>query len=177
MFNNKILTTATLLIILIITSSCKKENNTTEVAQTPSTSDSTQTNYSGSAGIPSFPISLVNGGSLNTSDLKGNVTLIFFSPDCDHCQTEAKTINASKNLFRNKVIYFISIDEIEAITKFRDNYGLNEPNFHFAKSDVELIVRAIGPISSVPAMYFYKEGKLAGQLEGEQTAEKLADQM
>jgi len=155
MFKKNIIAASSLLIIFFGTLSCKKENKTPEVAQSTIAKDSIQPDYTGLAGIPSFPITLVNGGSINTAELTGNITLIFFSPDCDHCQTEAKNINAAKNLFQNKVIYFISIDEIDAITKFRDTYGLNEPNFHFGKSDVELIVRAVGPISSVPAMYFY----------------------
>lgn len=119
----------------------------------------------------------VNGKTVNSADLNGNVTIFLFSPDCDHCQREAKVINASKNLFRNKQIWFVSVDEPEVIAKFRTDYGLTDDNFHFAKSEVELVVRALGPVSSVPAIFIYKDGTLSERMEGEHPAEVLASKM
>lgn len=133
--------------------------------------------YNGPAGVPSFPMLDINNNQLNSADLTGNLTLIFFNPDCDHCQREAQSINKAKELFKAKQMYFVSVDELDAILKFRTDYGLTEDNFHFSKSDVELVVRAMGPISSVPSMYFFKNGKMTGQMEGEKTAAELAAQM
>lgn len=133
--------------------------------------------YKGPAGVPSFLMVDLNNNQINSADLTGDLTIILFNPDCDHCQREAKAINGSKNLFKGKQIYFISVDELDAIRKFRVDYGLTEENFHFAKSDVELIVRALGPVSSVPSMFFYKNGKNTGQMEGEKTAAELAAKM
>lgn len=137
----------------------------------------TEPEYTGPAGIPSFMMTDLNGKPINSSELTGNITLILFNPDCDHCQREAQSINASKNLFLNKQIWFVSVDEPEFIAKFRTDYGLTDSNFHFARTDVELIVRALGPVSSVPAMFFYKNGKLTAQMEGEKSAKDIASKM
>ena len=169
----------TIIITSIISASCNEKSNKNNqpetIAATPS--ESVVNNYNGPAGVPSFPMLDINNNQLNSADLKGNLTLIFFNPDCDHCQREAQSINGSKELFKSKQIYFVSVDELDAIRKFRTDYGLTENNFHFAKSDVELVVRAMGPISSVPSMYFFKNGKMTGQMEGEKTAAELAAQM
>lgn len=141
-------------------------------APPPATSD-----YNGPAGVPSFIMTDIDNKVINSADLTGNLTIILFNPDCDHCQREAQAINGSKNLFKEKQIYFISVDELDAIRKFRNDFGLTENNFHFAQSDVELIVRALGPVSSVPSMFFYKNGKMTGQMEGEKTAAELAAKM
>jgi len=133
--------------------------------------------YAGPAGVPSFMMIDMEGKPVNSADFKGNLTIFLFNPDCDHCQREAKVINAAKNLFREKQIWFVSMDEPQVIAKFRTDYGLTDNNFHFAKSDVELVVRALGPVSSVPALFIYKEGKLSERLEGEHSAEELASKM
>jgi len=133
--------------------------------------------YTGPAGIPSFMMIDMDGKPVNSADLNGNVTIFLFSPDCDHCQREAKVINAAKNLFRDKQIWFVSVDEPQIIAKFRTEYGLTDSNFHFAKSEVELVVRALGPVSSVPALFIYKNGKLSERMEGEHSAEELASKM
>ena len=179
----KILSALILCLISLIESGCSGKQDTTENVATENQESAlaysvpTPSGYDGPAGVPSFIMTDINNSQINTADLKGDLTIIFFNPDCDHCQREAQSISGSKNLFKGKQLYFISVDELDAIRKFRIDYGLTDNNFHFAKSDVELIVRAMGPISSVPSMCFYKNGKNTGQLEGEKTAAELAAKM
>ena len=171
-------------LLLLLSVGCSKSENTTSVQETESAmasavieSSAPDANYNGPAGVPGFPYLDLLGKTMNTANLTGNVTVVFFNPDCDHCQKEAQNINGAKNLFRDKQMYFFSADELEAIKAFRLKYGLVEDNFHFGKGDVEMIVRAMGPINSVPSFYFYKNGQLTGQLEGEKSAAEIAAKM
>lgn len=166
-------------VILLNCSPNKKEDQTTDnqSAAVANLSEPSAVDYNGPGGIPPFPITMIDGTSINSPNINGNLVLIFFNPECDHCQRTAQNINGSKHLFKDKQLYFISIDALDAVKKFRTNYGLLESNFHFGVSDVELIVRAMGPISSVPYFYFFKNGKLDGRLEGEKTAAEIVAKM
>ena len=172
------------LLLLVLSVGCSKSENSTAVQQTEPTmasavteSVTTDADYNGPAGVPGFPYLDLSGKTMNTANLTGNVTVVFFNPDCDHCQKEAQNINGAKNLFRDKQMYFFSADVPDAIKAFRLKYGLVEDNFHFGQGDVEMIVRAMGPINSVPSFYFYKQGILTGQLEGEKSAAEIAAKM
>jgi thiol-disulfide isomerase/thioredoxin len=124
--------------------------------------------------IPHFNLEQLDGRQFSSKELKGDLALIFFNPDCDHCQREAVAIHANKNKFRGKQLYFISVDSLGAINKFRSDYHLTDENFHFSRGNVEDIVNALGPIPSVPCFYIYKDGKLIERLEGEVDVDRVA---
>jgi thioredoxin-related protein len=79
-------------------------------------------------GIPDFNILMLDSvTALNTSRIpEGEViAMIFFYPDCDHCQEQTKEIIEHIDSFKNIRLYFISIASISSMRAFRDYYKLS----------------------------------------------------
>lgn len=105
--------------------------------------------------------------------LTGKLILIFFNPDCDHCQNEAKAIAESKKLFEDYQLYFISSDSVHNVVRFANDYQLIEPNMHLGTATPPDVYRAMGPIDAVPAIYIYNDRKKVKEFKGEVKLEEL----
>src|SRR6266480_6027183 len=51
--------------------------------------------------LPNLNVIDVNGTAMSLHELPGEVAIIFFNPDCDHFQREAKDMIAKKELLKN----------------------------------------------------------------------------
>lgn len=111
-------------------------------------------------------LSLPEQSTLALNSLAGNVILIFFNPECEHCQEEAHLIADNKDLFKDYHLYFIASDSVQKITRFSTDYKLTEPNYHFAFGDGLAVYQTMGAINNVPAVYVYRNRKLTGRSEG-----------
>jgi peroxiredoxin len=123
--------------------------------------------------LPALTVLQTNGESVSIHDLEGNVVLIFFNPDCDHCQREAKQISEQKSIFKSHSVYFISIDSITRIERFAIDFKLTDPNFHFAQADGFAVYNSVGPMPSVPAFFIYDHGRFVKKLAGEVKLEEV----
>lgn len=109
-----------------------------------------------------------------TNELTGNAILIFYSPDCDHCQREAEDIKEHINAFRNYSVYFISASLPEDAKRFADTYGFSsQTNMQFAIATYDDVIKIMGPMPT-PTMYIYsKDKKLVKRFEGETDVEDI----
>jgi len=125
--------------------------------------------------IPSITLTLISGDSLNTNTLKGKNILFFYSPDCDHCQREAKDISDHFDSFKDYSLYFIcSPRPTGMITAFRKEYKLEgKRNIFFAQAEIPEVVREMGSIGT-PCLFIYsEEGLLVKRVENETSAEEI----
>jgi thiol-disulfide isomerase/thioredoxin len=111
---------------------------------------------------------------IRARELAGKNILIFYRPECDHCQREAEAISKNMDAFAEYQVYFVTTDGHEAAQKFADDYGLaDEPNVHFVQTTVNEILDRLGPIST-PSLYIYsEERKLVQHLDGEKPIEEI----
>lgn len=123
---------------------------------------------SGTNDLPAMVITLVDGEQVYTKNLSGKTMLIFFQPDCDHCQREAKQIHDHLQAFGEYEMYFISTAELDQLEQFSKDYHLaDRPSVHFAHTELDYIVNSIGSIS-LPSVFIYSaQGKLMKQFNGE----------
>lgn len=163
--------TLSLSLIASLTFSCKQETKKEEV--TTDTSSVAERFPEVPPLQPYLELKDIGGTNFNVKDLSGTFAIMFFNPDCDHCQDEARSIHNFKKQFESQQLYFVSIDSIENIVKFRKDYDLLEPYFHFAQGQVEQIVNAVGPIPGVPCTFIYRDGKLVTRLQGESKPEEI----
>ena len=99
--------------------------------------------------------------------LPGNVALVLFQPDCDHCQREAEQIRLNLEGFKDYKLYFISSAPMPEITRFAEQYKLvNLNNVVFARTEAQNVIKAFGPIEA-PSIYLYKKGSLIESFNGE----------
>jgi thiol-disulfide isomerase/thioredoxin len=123
--------------------------------------------------LPALNITKPDGSTVSLRSVSGKVVLIFFNPDCDHCQREATQISERKQVFRNHAVYFISIDPMDSIVKFSRNYNLIENNFLFTQANGDDVYNTVGPLPSVPAIFIYDDKKFIKRLEGEVKLEEI----
>lgn len=124
--------------------------------------------------LPAVRLVVKNQRVISARDLTGNTILIFFRPECDHCQREAEAIREHLEAFSEYQLYFIGTDGEEASLKFARDYSLTgNENIHFVQTDVNEILDNLGPIQT-PSMYIYsKDRKLVRHLDGEASIDEI----
>jgi thiol-disulfide isomerase/thioredoxin len=100
--------------------------------------------------------------------------ILFFNPDCDHCQYEAKAILEHQADFTSTNFWWVATVDGSAINNFSKKYSLGSlPNHYFAKLPAEKIVESFGSVS-VPHIFIYdKTGVLQKEFRGETKIEAL----
>ncbi len=123
--------------------------------------------------LPNISIVKSDGSKQNLQDVTGNTALIFFQPDCDHCQREATEISNHLQSFSNYQLFFISTDDFSAMNKFAADYQLaNKTNVIFAQTTVSEIMDNLGHISA-PSLYIFRDKKLIKHLNGEKGIDEI----
>lgn len=117
--------------------------------------------------LPALNIRQIDGQAVSLREVSGKVVLIFFNPDCDHCQREAEQIKNRKQLFANQTLYFISTESPESMIAFAKKYELTDKNFVFAQADAAAVFESVGNLPSVPAIFIYDSKKLIKRFDGE----------
>ena len=100
--------------------------------------------------------------------------ILFFSPDCEHCQYEAKSIVEQKVAFTNINLWWVSVADSVAIKAFSKTYGLeNLPNTYLAHLSAEEVAPTFGSVS-VPHIFIYDKNRLLQkEFKGETKVEAL----
>jgi len=123
--------------------------------------------------LPKMLITTLAESTVNTHDLEGEVIIIFFQPDCDHCQREAKEIRDHLDAFKKYNMYFVTSNPKFEVERFVKDYDLaGHSNVHFGVTTTEQILNSFGPIPA-PSMYIYSDGKLTQKFNGETPIEKI----
>jgi peroxiredoxin len=124
--------------------------------------------------MPTLPITLMDSTKLVIREQSGNVILIFFLSDCEHCQREAESIKEKIEAFKNYTLYFISNERATSIKEFSDKCQLsNFPNVKFGKTELAMIISNFGAIPT-PSMFIYSsDRKLVREFKGETKIEDI----
>lgn len=135
----------------------------------PDTSNTTQTSSPAMPenDLPNLPLTKPDQTKLSAKDLKGKTVLIFFEPDCEHCQREANEMQHHLPAFANYTVYFFSPAPMDQMQQFFMKYNLSGPNIFFAQTPNSSILQELGAIPA-PSVYIYSEqGKLVKAFKGE----------
>lgn len=129
------------------------------------------------ATIPQFTFETINHqsfGRQNIKDTLGNVDIMLFSPDCEHCQYMAQSMVQHKEQIKN--IQFIMVTpfgDSASVAQFAQTYGLNAlPNVQLLL-DTKVAFPKIFGSSLVPSFYVYKNNRLVKGIKGETRMENL----
>lgn len=153
------------LALSLIVSACTKQGSESSAPGTAATAVNEQ---------PDIPLTMSDNSTLNVRDLTGTNVLVFFQPDCDHCQREAAEFERNLEAFAGATVYFIASGPMEEIKTFANTYKLNgKPNVHFAFTPATVVLNTYGPISA-PSIYVYSEDhKLVKGFNGETPVERI----
>jgi thiol-disulfide isomerase/thioredoxin len=120
--------------------------------------------------IPAFKINTAPDSSFYSNEqLRKNAPfmIMFFSPDCDHCQRQTKELLAYKKELKDIQIIMVSALPYNDSKNFYNEYGLSSmPNVKLG-TDPSFKLRQIYRLQTMPAMYVYdKNGTLAKAFVG-----------
>ncbi|MCA6450150.1 MAG: redoxin domain-containing protein [Chitinophagaceae bacterium] len=122
--------------------------------------------------IPAFTIQLTDSTWFTKEQLpKYNRTiLIYFSPDCGHCQEEAKDIVQHMDSLKSAFFVFIAYKPLDDIKSFAAYYGLDRfPNVRIGR-DPKYFVPAFYRVKYTPFLAVYdKNGQLESVFDTENT--------
>jgi peroxiredoxin len=108
--------------------------------------------------LPDMPMLRSDGTQFTARSLSGKVMLVFFLPDCDHCQREARQISNNLSYFKNYSLYFVSTAPLPEQERFGQEYNLaGQPNVSFAQASPEDLYKHFG-LFPTPTVYLYQEG-------------------
>jgi len=123
---------------------------------------------------PNMKLMFPDGSIRSARDLPAKSILIFYFPDCDHCQREAADISKHLTAFKNYHVWFIAVVPFPEIQKFAIDYKLIGYNYvHFVQTEPKDITDNYGGIQT-PSLYIYsKEKKLVKYFNGETKVEEI----
>lgn len=115
--------------------------------------------------VPAFTIFTVPDSiAFSNKNLLKNKPLVimFFSPDCDHCQKETKELLAYKEELKNIQILMVSPSSYAAVKQFYEAYSLSTmPNLKLC-NDINYALGSIYQLKTFPSIFVYDQfGKLA----------------
>ena len=121
--------------------------------------------------IAPFNIKLTNGQQYSASQLApGPVVLIYFSPDCDHCQNFTQDMIKNYSVINNKQVVMVTFQAMDMLLPFAKKYKLAQyPNIKVGTEGLSYNVQKYYGIRSFPYIAIYdKQGNLVKTYEGEQ---------
>lgn len=128
--------------------------------------------------VPPFQLLATDSVTIITkNDLKAGqpVLVMFFSPDCDHCQKQMEFILSSIDSLKNVEIVLATYQPFDAMKEFAKKYRLTDyPNIHTGR-DIKYILPPFYNIHKLPFLALYNaKGKLITTFQTGATGETLA---
>lgn len=110
------------------------------------------------APLPNFKFTDTDGKVVSPATLEQGkpVVVVYFDPDCDHCQQQAEWVRDGINLFKDIQLVWVSWGEADAVKKFEKTYfgGLEGALLHVT-NDTEYSIDNWFGYSEVPSIYVY----------------------
>ncbi|WP_031528113.1 TlpA family protein disulfide reductase [Dyadobacter crusticola] len=121
--------------------------------------------------IAPFQMRLTSGQQYSSAQLaKGPAVLIYFSPDCEHCQDFTKDLIKNYQTVADKQVIMITFQSMDMLKPFVTQHRLaSYPNFKVGTEGTSYLVQRYYGIRSFPYIAIYdKAGNLVKTYEGEQ---------
>ncbi|WP_162499853.1 TlpA family protein disulfide reductase [Mucilaginibacter terrigena] len=127
--------------------------------------------------IPPYKILTTKDQTLTPADLVKNkpVMIIYFAPDCPHCQKLINDMKPSMAKFKNIQVLLITYTDIRMVKAFENDYGLKAyPNFILGTEGYTYTVQRFYQLKHTPFVALYdKNGKLVQAFEKQPEASDL----
>jgi len=127
--------------------------------------------------LPSFDLLLSDSTTtLHTADIReGNpIALLFFSPDCEHCQHETETIIHHMDSLKGVRFFFITNDPLDRLKMFDHVYKLNKySNITLAWDNQFLFPRHFKGAYPPYLVIYDRDRRMRGAFEGGLEANKM----
>lgn len=127
--------------------------------------------------LPSFTLLGIDSSKIfSTANIhKGKATiLVYFSPDCEHCQQETEDWIKHINQFKNAQFIYITNDPLERLKLFNEIYKIYQyPNMQLGRDHEFYFLREYKPTGTPYIVVYNKNKELRAVLPGGAKSEKL----
>ncbi|WP_229217122.1 peroxiredoxin family protein [Dyadobacter luteus] len=120
--------------------------------------------------IAPFNIKLTNGQNYTSKQMApGPAVLIYFSPDCDHCQHFTEDMTKNQSAIAGKQVVMVTFQDMTMLAPFAKKHKLSQfPNIKVGTEGLTYAVQRYYQIRSFPYIAIYdKAGNLVKTYEGE----------
>ena len=130
-----------------------------------------------SVSFPEINITQANGEKFTTSQIPNGkqIALIYFSPECEHCQVFMKSFFEQAKSFDDVFVLMITYLPLDRLVKFSGEYPVADyPNIVAGTEGMAFLVRDFFKIDNIPFVATYnKDGKLISTYDGNASIEKV----
>lgn len=127
--------------------------------------------------FPSFNILLADSSThLNTGNIETGrpIALLYFSPDCEHCQKETQDILHHMDVLKQARFYFVTIDPFDKLKEFKGYYKLDKyPNIVVGQDDQFFLLRHFKGVSPPYLVLYDKDKRQRASYQGEVAVDTL----
>ena len=126
--------------------------------------------------LPSFSFYKLDNTPFTDDSLANDdrrLIIMFFSPDCEHCQYTAKSYVQHKQQLESGKILMVTVADSLSTAKFYADYGLNAlPNIVMLRDPKMTFPRTFG-VGMIPTFLVYRNRKLINKIIGETKVDNL----
>lgn len=123
--------------------------------------------------LPFFAMDGTRFDSAAFTNFKGRLIIMFFMPDCEHCQYMAQEMKKNARDIADCKIVMVTVADSESIVAFDKQYRLNElPNVLILRDKYARFPALFGT-GVVPSFFIYSAGKLTRKITGETRIQNL----
>ncbi len=126
--------------------------------------------------MPPFTYFELDGRHFSPDELnkKQSTVIIYFNPDCDHCQKQAKVVTDNIDKFPNVLFVFVSRADSAAMKKFADDMEFSKYPQVKIVIDRDRLYHTFTRAHSTPSIHIYnRKKKLVIYSEGVMSKETL----
>ena len=131
--------------------------------------------------VPPFRMTQSNGKLFNATNLPQGkpIMIIYFSPDCDHCQVMMKNWFKKVNDFKKASVAMITFLPIDKVMTFEKDFKVKQyPNIIVGTEGLSFFVRNYYQIMDMPFAALYdKNGNLIASYQKNIPLNELADKL
>jgi len=112
--------------------------------------------------LPAFKMKLTNGKIYTTSDVstKEPLVLIYFAPDCEHCQVLIKQLLNKISVFQHAQILLVTFESLDAVAAFKKEYHLDKyPNIKVGMEMPVFFFRTYYDLQHTPFTALFNKNK------------------
>lgn len=131
--------------------------------------------------LPPFKMMQTNGNIFKAQNLPMGkpILIVYFSPECDHCEEMVKDFFKQAENFQKAAVAFITYLTVDKVSKFEKDYNLaKHPNMYSGTEGSTFFVRNYYKIMDVPFVALYtKNGDFVTSYEKDVDLKVLAEKL
>jgi len=131
--------------------------------------------------LPPFKMMQSNGKIFSAHDLPLGkpILIVYFSPDCDHCEKMLKAFFKQSSGFQKASVAFVTYLTVDKVSKFEKDYRLaNFSNMYAGTEGSTFFVKNYYKITDVPfAALYTKDGDFVTSYEKEVNLKGLIEKL